>query len=54
MATRAKPTSGRLELERWYRLELRPKVVRAAERGAIEPQQAAAFELAMAALIRGR
>jgi hypothetical protein len=54
MAPRAEASTGLLELERWYRLELRPKVLRAAERRAIDPRQAAAFELAMAALIRGR
>jgi hypothetical protein len=52
MAARARTITGRAELERWYRLELRPKVARAAERRAIDPARAAAFELAMAALVR--
>jgi hypothetical protein len=44
-------TAARTELERWYSLDLRPKLARAADRRAIDPAQAAAFELAMAELI---
>jgi hypothetical protein len=52
MAIEARETAERAEFERWYRLDLRPKVARAAERRAIDPAQAAAFDLAMAALVR--
>jgi hypothetical protein len=41
----------RRALERWYRLDLRPKVARAAELRAIDPAQAAEFELTMTALL---
>jgi hypothetical protein len=54
MAAAARTTTGQEELERWYSLHLRPKVVRAAERRLIEPARAAAFELAMAEFVRPR
>jgi hypothetical protein len=44
--------TGREEVDRWYSLHLRPIVARAAARGVIEPARAAAFELAMADLVR--
>jgi hypothetical protein len=51
MAAAARTMTGREELERWCSLHLRPRVARAAERRVIEPMQAAAFELTMAAFV---
>jgi hypothetical protein len=51
MAAPAAPTTGRADLERWYREQLRPKLARAVRRGAVPPNQAAAFERAMAQLL---
>jgi hypothetical protein len=45
------PTTGQADLERWYREQLRPKVARAVRRGAVPPNQAAAFERAMTQLL---
>lgn len=52
MAVSERRPTARDELELWYRVDLRPKIARAAERHAIDPAQAAELELTMAALIR--